>query len=312
MGLTSMLDLELAVPDPAELEAFWMRRGMQATAPGVLGTAERPTQLRFREGGYRHVSELVVGCDNERDLLDIASRLEGLGIESEMGDGSLRCADPVNDHEVVVRVGDAEPLAPITRSLNGPGTSNRLDRRSTACLGEAPHAPRRFGHVVFGTPDVTASKNFYVDGLGFKVSDSIGDFAYFIRCSADHHNMLLAPAAVPNMNHYAMEMDDVDAIGLAGAKILAERPDSSVTGLGRHIIGANVFWYFLDPAGGMFELFTDMDQIVDDDRWASEHFRDDWDPFSTVAAWNASSIKPDFFEPVDIAEIAKGREAAGR
>jgi hypothetical protein len=127
----------------------------------------------------------------------------------------------------------------------------------------------------------------------------------------DHHNLLITPAAVPNLNHYALEMDGIDAIGLAGQKIVAERPDCSVTGVGRHVVGANMFWYLLDPAGGMFELYSDMDQIVDDEKWAAENHRTDWNPFE-VAAWNSTAIKPDFFEPVDIADIAKGREAAGR
>lgn len=312
MGLTSLLDLELSVPAPSELEAFWVRRGMRVTQPGVLGTADRPSQLRLREGDYRHVSEMRVSCEGEADLDAIANRLDGMGIASTRGDGFLRCADPILDHDVVVEVGSAAPLTvPEARSMNRPGVLGRVDRRSSACLDHAPQSPRRVGHVVFGSTDVQASRAFYVDGLGFKVSDAIGDFAYFIRCSSDHHNMLLAPSHVPCLNHYAMEMDDFDAIGLAGAKVLAERPDCSVAGIGRHVIGANMFWYLLDPAGGMFEFFADMDQIVDDEKWATEQFRDDWDPF-TVGVWQASDIKPDFFTPVDIDSIAKGREAAGR
>jgi catechol 2,3-dioxygenase-like lactoylglutathione lyase family enzyme len=312
MGLTSLLDLELAVPAPSELEAFWERRGMRVTAPGVLGTAERPSQLRLREGAYRHVAEMRVACETEADLDLIARRLDGLGIASVLGDGFLRCADPILDHDVVVEVAVAAALAPpAPRLLNRPGRPERRDRRSTACLDQAPQAPRRVGHVVFGTTDVEASRAFYVDGLGFKVSDSFGDFAYFIRCSSDHHNMLLAPSAVPCMNHYAMEMDDVDAIGAAGTKVLAELPQSSVAGIGRHVVGANMFWYLLDPAGGMFELYADMDQIVDDERWASEQFRDDWNPFE-IAAWNSSGIAADFFEPADIAALAAARDAAGR
>jgi catechol 2,3-dioxygenase-like lactoylglutathione lyase family enzyme len=312
MGLTSLLDMELAVPAPTALEEFWQRRGMQVTAPGVLGTADRPSQLRLREGAYRHVAELRVACETEADLVDIARRLDGMGIAASLGDGWLRCADPILDHDVLVQVTAAASITPpAPRELNRPGRADRLDRRSTACLGQAPKAPRRLGHVVFGTTDVAASKAFYVDGLGFKVSDSFGDFAYFIRCSADHHNMLLAPSAVPCMNHYAMEMDDIDAIGAAGAQVTAESPEASIAGIGRHVVGANMFWYLLDPAGGMFELYSDMDQIVDDEQWATQQFRDDWNPFE-VAAWNSSGIKADFFEPADIAAIAKAREAAGR
>lgn len=312
MGLTSLLDLELAVPAPTELEQFWVARGMQVTAPGVLGTTDRPSQLRLREGAYRHVSTMRVACETERDLDAIASRLDALGIASARGDGTLRAADPVLDHDVIVELTGAAAITPPTpREPNRPGSSSRIDRRSRACLDQLPQAPRRVGHVVFGTTDVEASRAFYVDGLGFKVSDSFGSFAYFIRCSNDHHNMLLAPSRVPVMNHYALEMDDADAIGLAGSKIVAERPDCSVTGLGRHVVGANMFWYLLDPAGGMFELYADMDQIHDDDAWAAEQFRDDWNPFE-VAAWNSSVIKADFFEPADIDAIGAAREAAGR
>jgi catechol 2,3-dioxygenase-like lactoylglutathione lyase family enzyme len=312
MGLTSLLDLELAVPEPEDLASFWIRRGMTATAPGVLGTADRPSQLRIREGAYRHVSELRIGCDTDADLDAIGSRLDGLGVAFVRDDGRLRCGDPVLDHDVVVEVAGVPPLTPpADRVLNRPGVLARTNRRSSACLGAAPHAPRRVGHAVFGSPDVAASKTFYVDGLGFKVSDSIGDFAYFIRCSADHHNMLLAPAPIPVLNHYAVEMDDIDAIGLAGTAITAEREDSSVTGIGRHVIGANVFWYLLDPAGGMFELFADMDQITDDELWAEEQAKGDWDPFG-VAAWNATGIKADFFAPADLDDLTRARDAARR
>lgn len=119
------------------------------------------------------------------------------------------------------------------------------------------------------------------------------------------------PAPVPCLNHYAVELDDVDAIGRAGHAVVHERPDASVYGLGRHVLGSNLFWYLLDPAGGMFELFADMDQIVDDEAWETEQRRDDWDPF-TVASWEPGPAKPDFFLPADIDVIAKGREAAGR
>jgi len=311
MGLTALLDLELAVPRPDELQQFWVDHGMQLTTAGTLGTTDRPSQLRLREGGYRHVSELRVECETEADLVAIASRLDALGIASAIGDGVLRCADPVLDHDVVVQVRGAAPITPAaTRQWNLPGVYDRIGQRSPACISEQPHSPRRLGHVVFGSSNVEASRAFFVDGLGFKVSDSFGEFAYFLRCSNDHHNLLITPAAVPNLNHYALEMDGIDAIGLAGQKIVAERPDCSVTGVGRHVVGANMFWYLLDPAGGMFELYSDMDQIADDEKWAAENHRTDWNPFEE-AAWNSTAIKPDFFEPVDIADIAKGREAAG-
>jgi len=313
MALTSFLDLELTVSDPAELEAFWNRRGMLTTGTATLGTRERASQLRLREGGYRHVSEIRVGCESEADLDEVAARLEHLGVSASRRAGSLRCADPLLDHDVVIEVEQAAALTRAPdRELNPPGELVRTNRRSTAAVRGADTAPRRVGHVVFGTTDVATSLEFYRDGLGFKISDGVGDgIGYFLRCSTDHHNVLLMPAPVPCLNHYAVEMDDVDAIGLAGMDVVSERPESSVYGIGRHVLGSNLFWYLLDPAGGMFELFSDMDQIVDDEAWEHEERRDDWDPF-TIAAWEPGPSKPDFFLPTDIDAIAKGRDAAGR
>ena len=313
MALTALLDLELAVPEPDVLVDFWVRRGMTPTSAGVLGTGDRPSQLRVRDGDFRHVSELRLGCETENDLVVIAGRLDRLGLVPELRDGVLSVEDPLHDHTVVIEVGDAPPItAPAGREHNRPGATARADRRSSASQSAAPHAPRRVGHVVFGTTDVEASRAFYVDGLGFRISDVVGDgIAYFLRCSADHHNLLLSPAPVPCTNHYAMEMDDVDAIGLAGMAAVIERPSCQVAGIGRHIVGANLFWYLLDPAGGMFELYADMDQILDDDLWERERRRDDCDPFA-VAAWNSAGPEPDFWMPSDLDAIAAGRAAAGR
>jgi catechol 2,3-dioxygenase-like lactoylglutathione lyase family enzyme len=313
MALTCLLDLQIAVPEPTELLEFWQRRGLTLTGPQALGTPERPSQLRIHEAPFRHVSEVGVACSSESDLVEIADRLERLGLDATITDGSLRVADPILDHVMRIDVTAAPTLSPTEpQPHNAPGSNARPDGRAPASVGATDHAPRRIGHVVFGTPDVEASRAFFVDGLGFRVSDVAGDgIAYFLRCSADHHNVLLAPAPVPCLNHYAIEMDDVDAIGLAANDILGERPDCSVAGLGRHIVGSNLFWYLLDPAGGLFELFSDMDMIEDDERWEREVRRDDWDPFG-IAAWNAGAPTPDFFLPSDLDEIAQRRELARR
>lgn len=314
MALTDLVDLELAVPDPGGLADFWLARGLVATGQGVLGTPERPSQIRLREGAYRHVSEVRLACREEADLDRLTGRFDALGVSWTRQGAAVRCHDPILDHDVVVEVGEPAPLAPpAARSLNRPGERSRRDRRSSACLGTAPHAPRRVGHVVFGTPDVEASRAFYTDALGFRISDVVGGgLAYFLRCSTDHHNLLLMPAPVPCLNHYAVEMDDVDAIGLAGAAVVAERGDAcKVTGVGRHVVGANLYWYLLDPAGGMFELFSDMDVITDDEAWEHDGRRDDWDPF-TVSAWESSAPSPDFVLPADLDALAASRAAAGR
>ena len=312
MALTDLIDIELAVPNPGELQEFWNRRGLATTGDGQLGTPERSSQLRLKESHYRHVSHVRLATESQDDLVATAASLDAMGAQVTLGDGWLESVDPVLGHVVRIEVTATESLkvAP-TRELNGPGRLARANRRSEAAMREWTPNPRRVGHVVFGSPDTKASVDYYVNGLGFRVSDTMPDLeATFLRCSSDHHNVFILPSPVACMNHYALELDDFDAIGLRGVEVVQERPDASVYGMGRHIVGSNIFWYLLDPAGGMFEFFTDMDQITDDELWDREQRRDDWDPF-TVATYESGTSKMDFFLPSDIDAIAAGRERDG-
>lgn len=315
MGLNGLLDIELRVPEPAELVAFWERRGMTHHGDGVLGTADRPVQLRVLHGNYRHLSELHLSCESEADLADIRDRLAGLGAEASISDTRLTCTDPVLGHRVSIDVGAPPPLGPSqARATNLPGGFDRSNERADAVAETDPRAPRRLGHVVFGTPRFMDARAFYIDGLGFRISDQVlNGVATFARCETDHHNLLIHPGSVSHLNHYAMEVDDVDAVGKAGQAVLAERDDSSVVGVGRHNLGSNIFWYMTDPSGTMFEFFSDIDQIVDDEAWDRDHRRDDWEGSDGPAGFSVWGPKePDrFFNQPDLPEIGAAREANG-
>ena len=314
MALNGLLDIELSVPNPTELFEFWQRRGMVRKADGVLGTADRPVQLTIADGTYRHMSALHMSCETEQDLADIAARIGDMGVESTIAAGRLTCIDPIFRHRVVIDVMAPHPLTPAQRrAWNHAGETARVNARADATFERAP-APRRLGHVVLGTPHFEKATAFFFDGLGFKVSDQfLKGVATFGRIESDHHNLLIQPAPTSYINHYAMEMDDIDAIGLAGQSVLAERPDANIVGVGRHFLGSNVFWYLSDPAGTMFELFTDIDQIVDDVAWERDHCRRDWlgaDGPAPVSVWGPQ--EPDtFLNPADLPQIAAAREALG-
>ena len=315
MALNGLLDIELGVPRPQELADFWQRHGLLQTAAGVLGTADRPTQIRLVERDYRHLTELHLSCEAEEDLAGIASRLQELGVPSESGQGGLTCVDPVFGHRVRVDVGSPSPLSTVApRVANPPGERNRTGRRAEVVFEETHRPPRRLGHIVLGTPRLEEAVKFHIDGLGYRVSDQIlKGLATFARVENDHHNLLIHPGPTSYLNHYALEMDDVDAIGAAGAAVVAERSDASVVGVGRHTLGSNIFWYLTDPSGNMFEFFSDMDQILDDEAWAREHARLDWegsDGPAGFAAWGPKEPEI-FFNPPDLAEIGAARQAAG-
>ena len=315
MGLNGLLDIELCVPDPQELNDFWLRRGMVQTSDGVLGTIDRAVQLRIAEGSYRHMSELHLSCESEQDLADIAARIGAMGVDSTIDGTQLTCIDPVFDHRVVIDVGAQHPLSPAqTRAWNHAGDTQRTNDRAEAVIEDSPRAPRRLGHVVLATPHLADATAFVIDGLGFRISDQIlGGLATMGRAEQDHHNLFIQPGTTSYINHYAFEMDDLDAIGKAGQAVIDENPDAHVVGIGRHFLGSNVFWYLLDPAGNMFEFFTDMDQILDAEVWDRDFGRRDWegaDGHAPFAVWGPKEPES-FFFPADADVIAAAREALG-
>jgi catechol 2,3-dioxygenase-like lactoylglutathione lyase family enzyme len=315
MALNGLLDIELSVPNPTELTEFWERQGMVRTSDGVLGTTDRPVQLRIAEGTYRHMSEMHMSCATEQDLAEIAARIGEMGVASTIAGSRLTCIDPVFQHRVVIDVTAPHPLTPgQERAWNHAGTRGRIGARADAVVEATPRPPRRLGHVVLGTPRFAEATAFYIDGLGFKVSDQfLNGVATFGRIETDHHNLLIQPAPTSYINHYALEMDDIDAIGKAGQAVLAERPDANVVGVGRHFLGSNVFWYLTDPSGTMFELFSDIDQIVDDEAWERDHCKRDWlgsDGPAPIAVWGPPEPET-FLNPVDLPIIGAAREALG-
>ena len=314
MALNGLLDIELSVPNPSELGEFWEANGLIRTADGVYGTADRPVQLRVSEGDHRHVSSLHLSCESEHDLSQIAERLAGLGVDSTVRGSTLSCIDPVLGHSVVIDVGrPAQLTSQPTRTTNRPGDNERLGTRIEAPdTDSAP--PRRLGHLVLGSPQIQETNAFYIDGLGYRISDQIAHgSATFCRVETDHHNLLIHRAPVGHLNHYALEMDDVDAIGRAGTRITRDNPERNVVGIGRHYLGSNIFWYMRDPSGNMFELFCDMDQIVDDDAWTATVGRRNWGSDGTpppFSVWGPPE-PPEFFRQPDLREIGAAREARG-
>jgi catechol-2,3-dioxygenase len=153
--------------------------------------------------------------------------------------------------------------------------------------------------VVIGTPDAEASQRFFVDGVGFKISDQVSGIAAFMRCSTDHHNLLIQPSPVAFLHHTSWQVDDVDEVGRGAMRMLDGHPERHTWGLGRHFIGSNFFWYLRDPAGNFSEYYSDMDTITDDQIWTPGT----WEPSLRVLyAWGPD-VPPSMLAPDDLAEL---------
>lgn len=206
---------------------------------------------------------------------------------------------------IAPRVAQAPAAAATT---NGPGRNDRLNARAHGLLTDAgPRAarPRKLGHCVLGTLDLEASNRFFTQGIGFKISDSIRGHAHFMRCSTDHHNLLLQAVPVQFLHHTSWQVEDADEIGQGARALLAKDPSRHVWGFGRHHVGSNFFWYFRDPANNFAEYYADMDCILDDQLWKPAVFED----ARALFAWGPSP-PPSFLQPNDLAELMAGSHPA--
>lgn len=308
MALHRFMSIEMGVPDPDALAGFCSDIGLIGEESS-WGTADVPDQVRITEAPYRQLRTMGLGCESEEDLVGLQARLTALGVDSERRGDLVSCVDPTGDWTVTVEVAPDAPLREqASRAWNRPGERARSAARADVVTETAPRPPRRLGHAVVGSPDPAATVKFFREGIGFRLSDEIPGFGAFLRCSTDHHNLLVQPGPIPYLNHYALEFDDIDAVGAAARRYLEAHAERHVVGLGRHVIGSNVFWYMNDPCGTMFECFSDMDDIPDDDEWTP---RTDWglDQFSE---WGPKEPPLEFAFPADLDAIAKTREAEGK
>src|SRR5258705_1110803 len=62
--------------------------------------------------------------------------------------------------------------------------------------------PLKLSHVVLNSASIEQKTNFFIDLLGFKLSDST-DMMDFVRCCADHHSIAMACGDGPSLNHMA-------------------------------------------------------------------------------------------------------------
>lgn len=273
MPLHRLSSFTFQVPNVDEVTCYYEEFGLTDNGDGSMSTTDGGRQLFIEQGApgaFRRISSVTIGADHLDDLGSIASNLRSLEIEHTLDGDRLVTSDPATRTKVVVAV---EPRVEQTEfesePFNHPGSTLRVNERAYGATSDAKVRPRKLGHVVLGTTDPETSQRFFIDGLGLKVSDRAGVGA-FLRCSTDHHNLLVMGAPMNFPHHTSWQVDDVDAIGRGAMDLLEDHPERHVWGLGRHYAGSNFFWYLRDPAGTFSEYYSDMDCIVDDSLWSPE------------------------------------------
>jgi catechol 2,3-dioxygenase-like lactoylglutathione lyase family enzyme len=124
--------------------------------------------------------------------------------------------------------------------------------------------PRKFGHVNFLTADAERFIGWYVEMLGFIVTDRIGSEGCWLHVNADHHVLAVLEKGYNHIHHIAFELVDWGELRVA-LDHLAQNQRPIVWGPGRHGMARNLYSYFRMPEEDLFvELFTDLEQLAED------------------------------------------------
>ena len=266
--------VRFAAPHLAAMQAFLDDFGMQTfEAGGRLygkGSDGRPF-VHVTEPG--EVKFLAVGLRAETiaDLERLAAA-EGVTVDDidEPGGGKIvRLTDP-DGYGVEVVAGQSKGESSLPFADPPRNTAAAKPRfRSTVRLDSAPAHVHRIGHAVLKVRDFRVSEKWYKDRFGFLTSDEVEaakdvPLGAFMRCDrgdkpADHHTLFLAQLPGPlGLLHAAFEVANLDDLML-GHQHLKSKKRESAWGVGRHIMGSQVFDYWKDPFGNELEHWTDGD-----------------------------------------------------
>ncbi len=142
---------------------------------------------------------------------------------------------------------------------------NRLEAFYGAGIDDAPFVPGRaisgfrtgplgLGHIVLTVERIDAMLPFYMDVLGFRLSDYIEQpfRAYFFHVNPRHHSLALIETGKAGVHHLMVELFSLDDVGQAYDIALTEKDRINVT-LGRHTNDFMTSFYARTPSAFMVE-----------------------------------------------------------
>ncbi len=168
-------------------------------------------------------------------------------------------------HAVGVRLGGLRPRGHRQRVLAITGDAN------TSILirfAAGPSSVKRIGHAVLGSPKNQETVRWFRETLGLVCSDDVyaGDteniIGQFSRIDAgddyvDHHAFFCMRNERAGLNHFSFEVQDVDDVFIGHEYLNGLSKYEHMWGIGRHLLGSQVYDYWADPWGRIHEHWAD-------------------------------------------------------
>jgi len=142
---------------------------------------------------------------------------------------------------------------------------NRLEIFHGAAVADTPFVPSRnisgfrtgplgIGHAVLTTDSIERVMPFYVDVLGFRLSDyTLAPFkAYFFHINPRHHSFAMVETGKNGIHHLMVELFSFDDVG-QGYDIAQNEAERVAVTLGRHTNDLMTSFYANSPSSFMME-----------------------------------------------------------
>ncbi|MET9491108.1 VOC family protein [Nocardia sp. NPDC006630] len=256
---TTVSHIGFSVPDVEATAAFYGR---------VLGLVVQEQLanggLRLGWGAGHHVIELVPGEKSlhhygfeVRDLdgvEGIAKRLTAAGHHVETLDAAYL------DAAVGVGVGIV-----VADPHGTPVHFHTAVQRQGENAADTGRRPIKYQHITLATDDVVPVVQFFVDVIGFRISDQLEDGRFaWLRSDRDHHTLAVVNVGRGgDIDHYSYDLAEWEDFKSWCDRLTDENVDVS-WGPGRHGPGNNLFIFFDDPVGNHIELSAEMEKFHDD------------------------------------------------
>ena len=226
------------------------------------------TRIRLHPGARDDLAYAGWEVRDERALDSLAERLAAAGREVLRGDEAL-----AQDRRVAGLIRFTDPEGNAHEAFYGP--LQRTNAPFVSPLGVRFKTGRQgLGHLVLSCREKPAMMSFFLDTLGFRLSDHIHTEVTpgrplkisFLRCNGRHHSLALAPVPIPKkLVHLMVETQSVDDVGRALYRCLERNIHLSFT-LGRHSNDEMLSFYPLSPSG--FDIEYGWGGLeVDDNAW---------------------------------------------
>lgn len=254
----------------------------------MLGMEERPRDsdadpvlIRFDDLEYRvalHPDEMdgvrliTWEVDTPEVLRELADQVRGAGIAvqwHEHGENDTR--DWTESFTFV----DPEGF-PI--AIRYGATWDHKEFRPSSVVSGFVTGDMGLGHLVLVAKDYKAYVDFYVNVLGFKLSDYIvwdGADATFFHCNGRHHSLAIMNECFGQkggqFNHFMVEVNDLDDTGRA-YDVMTKAGVPLTMDFGRHTNDAVTSFYIKTPSGFSLEVGNG-GIVIDDENWEVKTWR---------------------------------------